>query len=615
MPLDCTDGSLIDIVVPPTPTSDCACDGNDITYAGQASECTGVVPNESLNSVLAKILAKLCELDTDVDATTISYDCFAVAPTGLADVADMIQYIFDSAIFKSGATCDCPVTGDINLESGVALSGCDGGSLVFTDNYATLDADVQVRIDNDLKATGGFGAGYQRITGSLDLSATATAQFNYTYGFDANGANRTVTLPQIANASLEHKTRRLTLTRLDCDDAYTITINPYSGETINSGGSLDLPIGHSYILQADDNTNNWVVVAEYYGCTMGATSSGDIYVAYKLGIGDSTPDAKLDVSQDSTSGIVAIFENQGAASADLIRVVRNGVTVDVVDEAGRMGVGYDNPDAMLHIKGEGTTSATYAVLAENSAGTDFFTVRNDGETVIRTGSGQRFRFVSGGMSATDDSGSIRSWTLTSDLCTLSYTRFKTQNTNLYPSASTTSVFFEATPTATASSGTNDVAVFDVKPTINLTGTATGNTYGFRYDPTLTSSSGVNYGFVADDATVRNGFGTLTPVSTLQSGGSFGAKIRTVTGNTTIAATDYTVLVDSSGGATAITLPNAATASGRMYNIKKVSADGNTITISGDANIDGAATATLTNQYKAYTLQCDGSAWWIIAEVD
>jgi len=61
------------------------------------------------------LLSKLCGIDTEVDVSGLSFDCFAVAPTGLADVADMLQYVLDNAIFKSGATCDCPVTGDINM--------------------------------------------------------------------------------------------------------------------------------------------------------------------------------------------------------------------------------------------------------------------------------------------------------------------------------------------------------------------------------------------------------------------------------------------------------------------------------------------------------------------
>ena len=615
MPLDCTDGSLVDIVAPPTPDTDCGCDGNDITYAGQAYECTGVVPNERLNSVLSKILSKLCGIDTEVDVSGLSFDCFAVAPTGLADVADMLQYVFDNAIFKSGATCDCPVTGDINMESGVALAGCDGGSLIFTDDYATVDADSQVRVTADLKATGGFGAGYQGLTGSLDLSATATSQLNYTYGIDVNGGNRTITLPAIADASLDHKTRRLTITRLDCDSAYTVTIAADTGETVDGSASISLPIGHSYILQADDVTNDWVIVAEYYGCALQTANDGDINVVYNLGVGDSSPDAKLDVSQSDTAQIVAIFENQGAASADLVRVVRNGTTVAVFDEAGRLGVGDSNPAAMIHAKGEGSTSATYALLAENSSASDLLWVRNDGQTVVRTGVNQRFQFANGALSLLDDSDVIRDGTLTGALLTLNYIRFATSNTNLSPQSAAGARFFYISVTATDNTGTNDTVIFEVKPTYNLTGTATGNTYGFRYDPTFTSTGGTNYGVVVDDNTIKNGFGTLTPVSTLETGGSFGAKIRTVVGSASVAATDHTVLVDSSGGATAITLPNVATCAGRMYVIKKISNDANTITISGDGNIDGSASATLTNQYKAYTIQSDGAAWWIINEVD
>lgn len=96
------------------------------------------------------------------------------------------------------------------------------------------------------------------------------------------------------------------------------------------------------------------------------------------------------------------------------------------------------------------------------------------------------------------------------------------------------------------------------------------------------------------------------------------KIETVTGNTTLDDTHSMVLVDASGNIT-ITLPTAAsvfdstTGIGKIYRIKKIDADANTVTIdpNGAELIDGGATAVLTVQWESITIQSNGTAWWII----
>jgi hypothetical protein len=85
-------------------------------------------------------------------------------------------------------------------------------------------------------------------------------------------------------------------------------------------------------------------------------------------------------------------------------------------------------------------------------------------------------------------------------------------------------------------------------------------------------------------------------------------------NDTLTTTDYTELVDCSSGARTITLPTAASASGRVYVIKKIDATGNAVTIDGDGSetIDGATTQTLSSQYDAMMIQSDGTEWWILS---
>jgi hypothetical protein len=45
----------------------------------------------------------------------------------------------------------------------------------------------------------------------------------------------------------------------------------------------------------------------------------------------------------------------------------------------RLGVGINTPTARLHVKGSGTTSATTALLVQNSAGTNWLQVKDDGD--------------------------------------------------------------------------------------------------------------------------------------------------------------------------------------------------------------------------------------------
>ena len=84
-------------------------------------------------------------------------------------------------------------------------------------------------------------------------------------------------------------------------------------------------------------------------------------------------------------------------------------------------------------------------------------------------------------------------------------------------------------------------------------------------------------------------------------------------NTTLETGHFTVLVDASGGARTITLPAAASHTHRIYNIKKIDVSANTITIDANAaeTIDGAATVVIAAQWDSYTVQSNGTGWFII----
>ena len=104
-------------------------------------------------------------------------------------------------------------------------------------------------------------------------------------------------------------------------------------------------------------------------------------------------------------------------------------------------------------------------------------------------------------------------------------------------------------------------------------------------------------------------------STVQVAGSISMAIRAVSANTTIDATDNTVLVNTTSGALTISLPSASGISGRIYTIKKIGTGGidNQLTVSpaGGATIDGGSSYIIYNDYTYVTLQTDGTNWYII----
>jgi hypothetical protein len=105
--------------------------------------------------------------------------------------------------------------------------------------------------------------------------------------------------------------------------------------------------------------------------------------------------------------------------------------------------------------------------------------------------------------------------------------------------------------------------------------------------------------------------TGTANSTLQVSGSLSLSIRTVTGNTSLGATDYTVLVDATSAAITVTLPSPnASISGRTYIIKKIGGGlTNDVTISGA--IEDGTSMSIYNDWTVVKVQTDGSKWYVI----
>lgn len=125
---------------------------------------------------------------------------------------------------------------------------------------------------------------------------------------------------------------------------------------------------------------------------------------------------------------------------------------------------------------------------------------------------------------------------------------------------------------------------------------------------------------ADD--FQNSAGTGAPkfskgIDLSQAAGFTKRKISSITSNTTLTSTDglEIILADATSGAITVTLPAAASSSGRTLTIKKTDSSVNLVTVDGNASetIDGDLTKKIGFQYDFMQISCDGSNWHIVDE--
>jgi hypothetical protein len=124
---------------------------------------------------------------------------------------------------------------------------------------------------------------------------------------------------------------------------------------------------------------------------------------------------------------------------------------------------------------------------------------------------------------------------------------------------------------------------------------------------------------ATNTVSRLAVGTNGNVLTLASGipswgsAALAASVVTKTSAYTATVNDDVILCSASGGAFTITLPAAATRTGKFLWIKKTDSTFSAVTVDGNGSetINGALTTTLNTQYEGIQIVSDGSNWTII----
>lgn len=308
-----------------------------------------------------------------------------------------------------------------------------------------------------------------------------------------------------------------------------------------------------------------------------------------------------DINATFTNGAFTSVSNYG------LRVASGGVLIGSTSAA---------TDAVkLNILAGGTSSTDFALRVAD--GSDNPAVRIASTSKIEFGgTGGSARGIGIGTSGSvfSNTGSIMVYAGTLNSTGRTAHFFSNNgNTTTDNTSGSNDIFVRQSGNFSQSSGTTTFTAMLIDPTITQTSTASGVIRSLDIDQTGTIL-GTNYGITVRNTSSRNGFGIATPVSILESGGSFGAKVTSTSADITLDISNYTVLVDASGANRTITLPAASGCTDRIYTVKKIDSSGNSVTIDGNASetIDGSTTKVVNVQWSGYQIHCNGTSWFIIA---
>ena len=149
-------------------------------------------------------------------------------------------------------------------------------------------------------------------------------------------------------------------------------------------------------------------------------------------------------------------------------------------------------------------------------------------------------------------------------------------------------------------------------TLDVDGSAIFNESSNAKDFRIESDANTHH-FYVDGTNNEIGVNTSNPNSTLDIQGSLGLKVTPITAATTLNQTHNVVLCNT--GPYTVTLPAATTNAGKVYYIKNIDAEGDDITLDGNASetIDGDLTFKLDPYKHAVRIISDGTNWHILEE--
>ncbi len=121
----------------------------------------------------------------------------------------------------------------------------------------------------------------------------------------------------------------------------------------------------------------------------------------------------------------------------------------------------------------------------------------------------------------------------------------------------------------------------------------------------------------DDTNNRLGIRDNTPLSTLETGGSFGVKLISTTTDFTATENEVVILADATLGNLTITLPAASGVTGRIYIVKKIDTSNNSVIVDPNSTetIDDRTSFNLNKRFASVMFISNGTSWFTLSKID
>jgi hypothetical protein len=412
------------------------------------------------------------------------------------------------------------------------------------------------------------------------------------YSSEFQNASETAVVNAVVNIGYQNDCGLIEI-RCGADNTLIWSIN----NTFGGGPGGVLYMGATGLMKATNTTFNWDNTNTMLSLIADSAITTPMLKLEQDGAGDATINFLL----TSTAGWTTGVDN---SDGDKYKIT-SGNTIEaantvIVTSAPLVGIGVD-PAADLHIYTNDSSTDSQVRIEQDSTGDatiNFLLTSTAGWTTgVDNSDGDKYKITSGNTIEAANTVIVTSAPLvgigvdpatdlhiyTNDSSTDSQVRIEQDSTG------DVGINFLLTATAGWAIGIDNSDSDKLK--ISAGNTVGANTVVVTSTPAL----GVN----------------ISPASTIDVDGSHGFAITEVNVNTTLNSTHTTVLVNCNSVDRVITLPAAAGAIRRIYNVKKIDSSANTVTVDGDGaeKIDGANTHVISSQWNSVTIQCDGTAWF------